>query len=471
MGKIVNTDPLTWIFTSYGLTRITEALADSTVQLNLTKINVGDSNGNYYKPTESQTSLVNQVDSFYIHEITQNTSTNTVTFSTIFTENSSGYDIREIGIFETVNNVDYLFAISTQQPIVKPPVADGYAIAIDYSANLISTNLSSVYNQINIDAQNSYIKEGALDELTNTVLFSSANLSQQISDNTKIIGYDRPTQLSQQMKFNQTLLINAVRGNVFTNLITNVGYENIYNLWMFNTSNKTSQDYSIPTLSSNGINLSLNKSIVNFNSGYMGLAEYLDISDNNYFIITQQNNFNLINTATSKDTPFTLFISLNFNSLSSTNTIINKCNPASNLYEFSITKNSDNSLTIVLYTDKNNYITAKSSGNNYFNSNNHVIMITYNGNSLNPVITGYVDMLTQIQFNIVETGTYTGMTNTTQAVTSYSIDSSNNKLNPINSKISILGIIKGITLDYNNQIKPLLYLLNSYNGNKVCQIF
>ena len=41
-------------------------------------------------------------------------------------ENIGGFDIREVGLYETVNGVDNLFAIGTCQPFVKPTAADNY---------------------------------------------------------------------------------------------------------------------------------------------------------------------------------------------------------------------------------------------------------------------------------------------------------------------------------------------------------
>ena len=134
MPSIVNDNELKLIITSYGLTRIAEAMSDSSITLNISKVKVGDANEEYYTPTEAQTSLRNPIEggTFYVIKKELLEDGVTVSFQVAIPETFDNCDIREVGLYETVGDDDKLFAICTQQPIVKPDVTYNYFIAIDY---------------------------------------------------------------------------------------------------------------------------------------------------------------------------------------------------------------------------------------------------------------------------------------------------------------------------------------------------
>lgn len=98
MAIVTNQDKLKFIITEYGLSRIAEAIADSTVELNLYKAKLGDSNGIYYEPSENQTDLVHPIPNgeFYISqkELLEDNLTVDLEFS--IPESFGGYDIREV---------------------------------------------------------------------------------------------------------------------------------------------------------------------------------------------------------------------------------------------------------------------------------------------------------------------------------------------------------------------------------------
>ena len=116
----------------------TEAIADGTVTLNLGKIKVGSANGEYYEPTEDQTELYQEIGEFYVVEKKLLEDGLTVSFHALIPESFGNCDIREVGLYEITDEGDKLFAISTQQPIVKPGTDYNYYIAIDYYIFLLS---------------------------------------------------------------------------------------------------------------------------------------------------------------------------------------------------------------------------------------------------------------------------------------------------------------------------------------------
>ena len=198
MAQVINsTDYLTFILTQYGLNRVGEALANPNEDLNISKIKVGDANFTYYEPTETQTELVHLIPDgeFYIIEKELLEDNLTVSFHAIFPETFQNAEIREVGIYETIDGVDYLFAVSTQQPLLKPYMDLNYLVSVDYYAFLKAQNLAEVYDQIVLNPDNQLVSGEDLENLMSTILFTEDNLMDQIHDNTKILGLNRVQQL------------------------------------------------------------------------------------------------------------------------------------------------------------------------------------------------------------------------------------------------------------------------------------
>lgn len=295
MTKVLNeTDKLSFILTQYGLERVAEALADTTVEINLSKIKVGDANFEYYVPTLAEFSKPKSDlrhlipgGSFYIigKELLEDGLT--ISLHTIFPENLENCEIREIGIYETVNDVDYLFAVSTQQPLLKPLESLRYFIAVDYYAFLKAQNLADIYDQIIIDAENALVTEEDYNNLMSTILFSESNLMEQINGNSRVIGLNRARQLSEKITEIQTAFSYTSINNNLSILLNYINPENLFAYWVFNYGNKNTASNSITDISKNKRHLSTNKAISFLNKDYIGLAPLLDLSSPNYFYLDQ----------------------------------------------------------------------------------------------------------------------------------------------------------------------------------------
>ena len=197
MAQIVNTDKLNLILTDYGLGRIAEAMKDPTLNIMISKIRVGSGNNHeYYEPSSTQTSLRGDLGfEFFIYDKELLEDGTTISFHTVIPETAGNFDIREVGLYETVNGEDKLFAISTQQPFVKPSTEYFYFINVDYYMFLKSVNFAEIYEQIILDPLHALPTEKDLENLMQTFLFAQGNLIDQIGNNSTIIGYNRATQL------------------------------------------------------------------------------------------------------------------------------------------------------------------------------------------------------------------------------------------------------------------------------------
>ncbi len=110
------------ILTSYGKQKLAEAQASGTA-VNITEFAVGDGNGNYYAPNETQTALVNEVYRAQINRITTDSANpNWVIVEGIIPADVGGFTIREIGIFDEQNK---LIAIGNYPETYKPVLSQG----------------------------------------------------------------------------------------------------------------------------------------------------------------------------------------------------------------------------------------------------------------------------------------------------------------------------------------------------------
>ncbi|GAA0240516.1 phage tail protein [Metaclostridioides mangenotii] len=109
------------------LTEVGKAkIANATVlgeKVNITKFQVGDSNGQYYNPSETQTSLKNKVWESNITSIApdENNPSWVVIFATI-PGNVGGFNIREAGVFDDQGN---MLAVSKIPETYKPTADNG----------------------------------------------------------------------------------------------------------------------------------------------------------------------------------------------------------------------------------------------------------------------------------------------------------------------------------------------------------
>lgn len=93
------------LLTDIGKAKIANGIQSGT-KVNFTTFKVGDSNGSYYQPNESQEKLVNArwegpIGSVYIDE----NNSNWIIVDTIIPANVGGFFVREAGIFDDQNNL------------------------------------------------------------------------------------------------------------------------------------------------------------------------------------------------------------------------------------------------------------------------------------------------------------------------------------------------------------------------------
>ena len=121
------------------------AFANATTfggKVNFTKFKVGDGNGAYYEPTETQTDLVNTVWTGNIQSVNIDANNaNWIVIEAIIPSSEGGFTIREMGIYDDQDN---LLAISKCAETYKPVITDGSTKELWMKMVLVVTNTSVV---------------------------------------------------------------------------------------------------------------------------------------------------------------------------------------------------------------------------------------------------------------------------------------------------------------------------------------
>lgn len=385
MSTIVNDNKLNLILTTHGKNRIAQAIADRTIRIEITKIKIGDGlDHEYYTPSETQTTLMGDLGiEFPVIEKTLLEDGQTISFLSIISENNGGFDIREVGLYENYNGVDTLFAISTQQPFVKPSIDYNYLISVEYSMYLKASNISSVYDQIVLTADNVVVTQPDLEDMMNTVLFAHANLIDQIQKNSTIIGYNRPTQLYQLINENKTNFSYITTYKNYSTLTNFLNPENLIGYWVFDFSRHGIKTDEIPDISDNRTNITSSTTVATLGRSYSGFLSSIDFSSPNYFFLNTDIPFSLLNELQTADDPFTMIFALKPNNFNTKRTLLARCNAAledSKVFEVSELPNG--SVEVVLYSNSTNYITFTSAQNIIPTDGFHSLIITYDPTDL-----------------------------------------------------------------------------------------
>lgn len=290
MTQVVNnTDILTYILTDYGLNRVAQALADENVKIYLTKIKFGDANFEYYEPEQSATELKHPIEnaSFGILKKELLEDNLTISLRTFIPESLSGCEIREVGIYETVEGVDYLFAIGTQQPLIKPLESLRYFISVDYYAFLKSQNLSEIYDQIVLLPDDQLVTKEDLENLMSTILFTESNLIEQINGNSRVIGLNRPEQLKVKIDRSMETFGFTAASNIYSTLMSHVKSDSVYAYWLFDYSQRLASQTGVTDIGIHGRNLSTNQSLNLYNKSYQGILPALTFKNSDYYYLLQ----------------------------------------------------------------------------------------------------------------------------------------------------------------------------------------
>lgn len=467
MAKVINdTDQLTFILTQYGLSRVAEALSNPNEDLKLSKIKVGDANFEYYTPTESQTALVNPIPNgeFYIIEKELLEDNLTVSLHAVFPETFQNVEIREVGIYETIDDVDYLFAISTQQPLLKPYINLNYLISVDYFAFLKSQNLAEVYDQIVLDPNTQLVTEEDLEKLMSTILFTESNLMEQINGNTRAIGLGRVEQLQARVNQDRANFGYLASYNNYTNLLDLTNNSKVFGYWLFNYPRRVAISNSVIDIGTNGYNFSTNTNINTFERIYKGTMPMLKISSPNYFYLEGSTpNLDFYNTDTLEDYSLTFAFALQPINQSIDRTLIARSNYSNATNVFEINERANGSLEIKLFSDANNYITFVSNAN-AVPEGAHSVVLSYD--SSDKTMKSYIGGQ-KVDLTRVETGVFTHMNRgTSLPMTSYVINSNGNNAQYIDSYVGMLTIVTELFTE--DKLRSVALNLEATMGNNPC---
>ena len=129
------------LLTNVGKAKVANATALQT-KVKFTKILVGDSNGSYYEPTETQTKLKNKVWEGSIGNISlDENNPNWIILESIIPSNVGGFTIREVGIEDEEGD---LVVIAKYPQTYKPKIEDGSTKDLTVKTILEVSNTESV---------------------------------------------------------------------------------------------------------------------------------------------------------------------------------------------------------------------------------------------------------------------------------------------------------------------------------------
>ncbi|BDR73617.1 hypothetical protein K144316041_23250 [Clostridium tetani] len=129
------------ILTAIGKAKIANATALGN-KVNFTTLKIGDSNGKYYNPTESQEDLINAVWQGNINSISvDKKNPNWIVIEVIIPSNIGGFVIREAGIFDDEGD---LIAVGKYPETYKPKAEDGSTKDLIIKMILEVSNTSTV---------------------------------------------------------------------------------------------------------------------------------------------------------------------------------------------------------------------------------------------------------------------------------------------------------------------------------------
>ena len=527
MADIFNTDNLYWVYTEYAKERLADLNANEN--LNLYKIRIGDydwftdakrklgRNGyseaafKAYYQDQGHTDLGHVIThenedgdrnaplEFFITGKKLSLDNESVILTATVDESYGGFDIREIGVYESVTDEDgstelKLFAVCTMQPIPRPTMATNHYISSQINCHLCSQKLVTHFDKIEIERTNSYATKTELQDYQSNLLFVEANLAEQISRNSQLIGYNRVQQLYELMQRNQEYYAKFSLSSIYSNL-SNVA--DVRNFWPFNYSDSISRKSMIKDLSLNNESLEADQLSTRYEKGFEGVASWLNFSNSHYYaldapadvkVIIDGNNknyyapgrddlifINLTKDSSDKvtavsDAPFTIFFVGAQNNNSDDNTIICKYNTFTERPGFSIVVTKDRKLVVTLYSNSNSYVTFSTSVGAIPKAGTfYTLIVDYNGDSINPQVSVTIDGSTARTFFHNEGPIYRGMTieGILLPMFSFARTGEGDKKH-INSKVCLLSLIKGNLTETYKQ--AMSYSLMSLIGKNPCLI-
>ncbi|SHJ50342.1 phage tail protein, partial [Clostridium magnum] len=167
------------ILTNTGKAQIANASALG-IKVNFTTLKLGDGNGAYYNPTETQTTLVHEVWSGNIGNITvDSTNANWLVLETVIPADVGGFMIREAGVFDDKGN---LLAVGKYPETYKPIVSQGSAKDLRIRIIIEVTNTAAV--TLKVDPAVILATKKEVGDLVNLATTSKGNLVAAVNENT-----------------------------------------------------------------------------------------------------------------------------------------------------------------------------------------------------------------------------------------------------------------------------------------------
>lgn len=390
MVEIADDKRLELKLTQYGLDRITQAMEQPDLTLALTKIKLGSGRNNeYYVPTENELANPN-FDlqgplryEFYIYNKELLEDGLTVSFRTVIPEDVGGFDIREVGLYETVDGEDKLFAIAVQQPIVKPSPDYNYFININYYIFLKAQNLADVYDRIVLDVEHAEVSEADLESLMRNFLFAQENLMVQIGKNSELIGYNRSTQILDKVNENKQDYSYITLYKNFASVLDLVkSSENIFSYWAFDYSRRMSLSSSIVNLANTDSTtyLSTNIPISSYPHKYDGFQSMFTFEGSNSYYLPSNIPVDLYDPETNKDRPLTMVFAVEpiAEEFNKTRTLLAKSDRSNGAVVFEVQELDTKELQVRFYNFENGldcYLEFKSTP--IIPNSPHSLVLTY----------------------------------------------------------------------------------------------
>lgn len=291
----INSKELKWVLTEYGKRRITELLNNPEERIRISIMQIGDDNSGEPGQREYKDQLgsgygklFHQVGGdipVYEKGIVKNRE-DTVYFKCIIDENMCGYNICELALFENRNGDLKMFAVGVGEPIVKPDIKLGYLISVEYTLFIESANLLDVYDRIELEPANEFLKEVDIEGMYKTILYVEGNLAEQISHNTHILGLNRAQQLNDIISNTQLKYSSASIANYYASMINTVkDLSNILGFWSFGYTDIYGVKSNIKDFSGHACNLSTNNNLSAYEQDYLGVLTSLNFTKDDYFFL------------------------------------------------------------------------------------------------------------------------------------------------------------------------------------------
>ncbi|WP_297422076.1 phage tail protein [Clostridium sp.] len=165
------------ILTNTGKAKIANSLPTGT-KVNLTTLKVGDSNGTYYNPSETQTDLVHTVYTCNVTSVAvDETNGSWINITGVIPSDQGGFTIREVGVFDDGGN---LIAIGKYPETYKPTASDGSTKELYLKMTLEVSNSTSV--TLKIDPTVILATKSDINTLTTSMNNSIGSINTQLSE-------------------------------------------------------------------------------------------------------------------------------------------------------------------------------------------------------------------------------------------------------------------------------------------------